>query len=179
MVPRLLLKYKDEVTPMMLQKFGLKNALQLPRLKKIVVNMGVGAGAADVKVIEEVVGQLAIITGQRPVITKAKKAISNFQIRKGSSVGCKVTLHGSIMYEFFDRLINVALPRIRDFRGYPKSSFDQHGNYSLGITEQTIFPEIDIDKVKRIQGMDVIIVTTTEDRNLTLELLKAFGFPFR
>lgn len=179
MIPRLLEKYRNEITPSIMQKFGYKNRLQVPRLEKIVVNMGVGEGAGDIKVLEEASKQLALITGQRPIITKARKAISNFKIREGSAVGCKVTLRGFIMYEFFDRLISVALPRIKDFRGFPQNSFDNKGNYSLGITEQTIFPEIDIDKVRRLQGMDIVIVTKAGKRALALELLKAFGFPFR
>lgn len=179
MTPRLLEKYRNEIVPSIMQKRGLKNKLQVPRLEKIVVNMGVGLGAHDIKVLEEAVQQLALITGQHPVITKAHKAISNFKIREGSAVGCKVTLHGKIMYEFLDRLINVALPRIKDFRGFPLTSFDAAGNYSLGITEQNIFPEIDIDKVQRLQGMDITIVISSRDKSLTSELLKAFGFPFR
>lgn len=141
--------------------------------------MGVGGGAQDIKILEQAVTELAQITGQHPIITKAHKAISNFKIRKGSPIGCKVTLRGSKMYEFLDRLVNVALPRIRDFRGISQNSFDQNGNYSLGIAEQTIFSEIDIDKVQRLRGMDITIVTTAESREAALELLKAFGFPFR
>ncbi|MFC1631187.1 50S ribosomal protein L5 [Candidatus Omnitrophota bacterium] len=179
MKPRLIEKYKTEITDSLMQKLGFKNKFQVPRLEKIVVNMGVGVGAQDIKVLEEASKQLALITGQRPTITRSKKAISNFKIRKNASVGCRVTLRGYIMYEFFDRLISAALPRIRDFRGFPKSSFDSSGNYSLGIVEQTIFPEIDIDKVQRMQGMDIIIVTTAENRELCYELLRAFGFPFR
>ncbi|MBL7084687.1 MAG: 50S ribosomal protein L5 [Candidatus Omnitrophica bacterium] len=178
MTPRLLERYRKELCPSIMQKFGLKNKLQVPRLKKIVVNMGVGAGAHDIKVLEEACQQLALIAGQRPIITKAHKAISNFKIRKGSPVGCKVTLRGVIMYEFLDRLISVALPRIRDFRGFPSNSFDNAGNYSLGLNEQTVFPEIDIDKVQRLQGMDVTIVMEAKSRALAFELLKAFGFPF-
>ena len=179
MVPRLLEKYRKEIVPSIMQKFGLKNALEVPRLEKIVVNMGVGAGAHDIKVLEEAVEELAIITGQRPVMTKAHKAISNFKIRKGSPVGCKVCLRGWRMYEFLDRLVNVALPRIKDFRGLSPKSFDNTGNYSLGINEQTIFPEIDVDRLKRLQGMDITFTTTAKRRDLAFELLKAFGFPFR
>jgi large subunit ribosomal protein L5 len=162
-----------------MQKFGFKNALEVPRLEKIVVNMGVGSGAHEIKVLEQAQAELALITGQRPVITKARRAISNFKIRKGSAVGCKVTLHGFRMYEFLDRLISAALPRIKDFRGLGRNSFDGKGNYSFGITEQVIFPEIDIDKVQRLQGMDVVVVTTAKKQDLAYELLKAFGFPFR
>lgn len=179
MIPRLLEKYRNEITPSIMQKFNFKNKLQVPRLEKIVINMGVGQGAADIKIVEEARSQLSLIAGQRPIITKARKAISNFKIRKGSSIGCKVTLRGYIMYEFLDRLISAVLPRIKDFRGFPESSFDNKGSYSLGITEQTIFPEIDIDKVERLQGMDITIVTTASSRAEALELLKAYGFPFR
>lgn len=179
MVPRLLEKYRTEITPNIMQKFNFKNRLQVPRLEKIVVNMGLGAGALEQKILEQALGQLALITGQRPIITKAKKAISNFKIRKGQAVGCKVTLRGTMMYEFFDRLISMAIPRIRDFRGYPVNAFDGRGNYSLGIVEQTIFAEVDIDKVHKVQGMDIVIVTTAEEPTLAYELLKAFGFPFR
>jgi large subunit ribosomal protein L5 len=177
MVPRLLERYRKEIAPRIMQKFGFKNRLRVPRLEKIVVNMGIGSAAHDIKVLEEARLQLAQITGQHPIITKAHKAISNFKIRKGSAVGCKVTLHGYRMYEFLDRLTNVALPRIKDFRGLPLNSFDHAGNYSLGIIEQTIFPEIDIDKVQRLQGMNITIVTTAKTKALATELLKAFGLP--
>jgi len=177
--PRLLEKYRKEIVPAMMQKFGFKNKLQVPHLEKIVVNMGVGLGAHDIKPLEEASKELALIAGQRPVITKARKSISNFKVRKGSSIGCKVTLRASKMYEFLDRLVNVALPRIKDFRGLSRNAFDANGNYSLGITEQTIFPEVDIDKLKRLQGMDVTLVTTASTYDLAFELLKAFGFPFR
>ncbi len=179
MIPRLLEKYRQEIVPALVQKTGFKNKLQVPRLEKIVVNMGVGQGAHDIKVLEQARAELAQITGQRPIITKARRAISNFKIRKGAAVGCKVTLRGFRMYEFLDRLVNVALPRIKDFRGLAKNSFDSEGNYSLGINEQTIFPEIDIDKVSRLQGMDVVIVTTAEDPASARELLQAFGLPFK
>lgn len=178
-MPRLLEKYRSEIIPAIMQKCGIKNRLQVPRLKKIVVNMGVGVAASDVKILEQAVEQLATITGQRPVITKAHKAISNFKIRKGVSVGCKVTLRGSNMYEFLDRLINIALPRIRDFRGFPTSSFDGSGSYSFGLSEQNIFPEIDIDKIQRPQGMDITLVTTARTNELTKELMQAFNFPFK
>ena len=162
-----------------MQKFGFPNRLEVARLEKIVVNMGVGAGAHDIKVLEEACQQLALIAGQRPVITKAHKAISNFKIRRGSPIGCKVTLRGAKMYEFLDHLVNIALPRIRDFRGLSPNSFDNAGGYSIGLSEQTIFPELDIDKVKRLQGMDITRDTTAETKDLAFELLKAFGFPFR
>jgi len=179
MKPRLLEKYRKEINPSIAQKFGFKNRLQVPRLEKIVVNMGVGSGAHEMKVLEQASFELAQITGQRPIITKAHKAISNFKIRKGAPIGCKVTLRGYRMYEFLDHLVNVALPRIRDFRGLSLNSFDRGGNYSFGIVEQTIFPEIDIDKVQKLQGMDVTLVTTAKTPALASELLKAFGFPFR
>lgn len=178
-MPRLLEKYRNEIVPAIMKKCGLKNKLQVPRLAKIVVNMGVGVAAADIKLLEQASEQLAIITGQRPVITKARKAISNFKIRKGAAIGCKVTLRGVNMYEFFDRLVNVALPRIRDFRGFSPKSFDGSGSYSLGLSEQNIFPEIDIDKVQRLQGMDITIVTTAKTNELASELLHAFNFPFK
>ena len=179
MTPRLLEKYRKEVIPSIMQKFGFKNRLQVPHIEKIVVNMGVGQGAHDIKPLEQACSELALIAGQRPIITRARKAISNFKIRKGSAIGCKVTLRGFRMYEFLDRLISVALPRIRDFRGISKNSFDGGGNYSLGIDEQTIFPEIDIDKMHRLQGMDITIATTAKTDELAREVLKAFNFPFR
>lgn len=179
MMPRLLERYRKEIVPELKQRFKLKNALQVPRLEKIVINMGIGMGAQDIKILEQASGELALITGQRPLMTKARKAISNFKIREGSPIGCKVTLRGARMYEFLDRLVNVALPRIRDFRGVSVSAFDQSGNYTLGLTEQTIFPEVDLDKVQKVQGMDITIVTNGSDKTLTMELLKAFGFPFR
>jgi large subunit ribosomal protein L5 len=179
MTPRLLERYRKEIVPEIMRKSSLKNRFQVPRLEKIVINMGIGAGAHDSKILEQACAELAQITGQHPTMTKARKAISNFKIRKGSTVGCRVTLHGARMYEFMDRLVNTSLPRIRDFRGLSPKSFDAHGNYSLGITEQTIFPEIDIDKVRKLQGMDITFVTTSRDKALSLELLKAFGFPFR
>lgn len=179
MIPRLLERYRKEIAPELKQRFKLKNTLQVPRLEKIVINMGVGMGAHDIKILEQAAAELAVITGQRPLITKARKAISNFKIRQGSPIGCKVTLRGVRMYEFLDRLVNVALPRIRDFRGVSNSAFDRAGNYTLGLTEQTIFPEVDIDKVQKVQGMDITIVVSVSDKTLTMELLKAFGFPFR
>lgn len=178
MEPRLFKKYKEEIIPELSKKFGYKNALQAPRIEKIVLNMGVGAGSQDIKIIEQAMADLALIAGQKPVITRAKKSIANFKIRKGLPIGCKVTLRALRMYEFLDRLVNVALPRIRDFRGVPSKSFDHAGNYSLGIKEQAIFPEIDIDKLARIQGMDVIINIRSKSREESYELLKLFGMPF-
>ncbi len=179
MTPRLLDKYRNQICPQIMQKFNFKNKLKAPRLEKIVVNMGVGLGAHDSKVLDEACNQLAQITGQKPIITKARKAIANFKLRKGSAIGCKVTLRGAMMYEFFDRLISVALPRIKDFRGLPKKSFDAFGNYTFGINEQAIFPEIEVDKITRLQGMDITIVTKARSNPLAQELLRSFGFPFQ
>ena len=176
---RLLEKYNNEIVPRMLEKFGSKNRLTVPRLEKVVVNMGVGEGASDLKILEQAMAELAVITGQKPIKTLAKKAVAGFKIRAGVPVGCKVTLRGRKMYEFLDRLINVVLPRVRDFRGVPKGSFDKGGNYSLGITEQTIFPEIDYDKVQRTQGMDVTIVFIGDSGKQNFELLRLMGMPFK
>lgn len=171
--------YLDKIVPAMVEKFSYKNRLQVPYIEKIVINMGIGEAATDVKILETAMNELAVITGQRPVIRRAKKAIANFKIREGQPVGCKVTLRSHHMYEFFDRLINITLPRIRDFRGIPGESFDGQGNYAFGLTEQTIFPEIDYDKIKRNQGMDIIIVTTAKSKEESYELLRLFGMPFR
>lgn len=177
--PRLLEKYRKDILPQLTEKFNYKNRLQVPRLVKIVINMGVGQGAQDIKILETAINDLATITGQKPIITRAKKAIANFKIRQGSPIGCKVTLRGAMMYEFFDRLVNAALPRIRDFRGVAPDSFDGNGNYAFGIHEQTIFPEIEYDKVQKIQGMDIIIATTARTAEESRELLRLFGIPFR
>jgi large subunit ribosomal protein L5 len=178
MKPRLLEIYRNQIVPEMMQKFGYKNLYQVPQLKKITINMGLGLGAHDAKIIEDAQSELALITGQRPVVTKAKKAISNFKIRKGSMVGCAVTLRRSHMYEFLDRLINIAIPRIKDFRGVSHKSFDKDGNYSLGLKEQTIFPELDIDKIAKIKGMTVTITVTKSKPEESYELLRLFGMPF-
>lgn len=177
--PRLQHRYEEVVVPALMKRFGYKSIMQVPRLEKIVVNMGVGEAVADRKVLDEAVEQLALITGQRPMITKAKKSISNFKLREGMPIGCKVTLRGARMYEFFDRLVTLALPRVRDFRGVSDRSFDGRGNYSLGIREQIVFPEIDIDKVSRILGMDITFVTTARTDEEAYELLKELGMPFR
>jgi large subunit ribosomal protein L5 len=177
--PRLLERYHKEIVPEMLRIFHWKNAMQVPRLEKIVINMGVGQGAHDLKILEQHMHDLALIAGQMPVMTRAKKAISNFKIKKGSPVGCKVTLRRQRMYEFFDRLVNIAFPRIRDFKGLSPDSFDNAGNYCMGLTEQTIFPEIDMDKVTRTQGMDVVFVTTTKNKKESFELLRLLGMPFQ
>jgi len=169
--------YKQEIVPRMKEKFGFSNDLRVPRLNKIVVNMGVGQGIADARAIQAAVEDLALIVGQKPVVTKASKSVANFKLREGMPVGCRVTLRGVMMYEFLDRLISVALPRIRDFRGLP-SRLDGRGNYTLGLQEQTVFPEVDIDKIYRVQGMDITIVTTTDSDEEAKELLTLFGMPF-
>lgn len=180
MVPRLLEKYRKEIVPQMQEKFDLKNKLEVPHLEKIVINMGVGEAQPDIKILEKAMEELALITGQKPIIRRAKKAIANFKIRKGNPIGCKVTLRRTIMYEFLDRLINVALPRIRDFRGIFPDSFDEKGNFSLGFTEQTIFPEIDYDKVTRTQGMDItFVIKNAKSKEQSQELLRLFGMPFQ
>jgi large subunit ribosomal protein L5 len=176
---RLLTQYREEIVPALLKRFDYKNILQVPKLRKIVVNMGVGDGLKDAKLMDAAVEDLMTITGQRPVVTRAKKSVASFKLRKGMAVGCKVTLRGLRMYEFFDRLVNVAIPRIRDFRGLPADSFDGHGNYTFGIREQMVFPEIDYDKVVKIRGMDIIMNTTARTDEEAFELLKALGMPFR
>ena len=176
---RLLDRYQKEITPALEKKLGRKNRLSLPRLEKIVVNMGVGKALQEKNRMEQAAEQLSQITGQKALITKAKKAVSAFRLRENNPIGCKVTLRGRRMYEFLDRLISIALPRIRDFRGVNPKSFDGHGNYSLGLAEQLVFPEIDPDKVTFTQGMDVTFVTTTNSDDEARELLRAFGMPFR
>ncbi|HQD76691.1 MAG: 50S ribosomal protein L5 [Peptococcaceae bacterium MAG4] len=178
-MPRLKDKYKNEVVPAMIQKFGYKNIMQVPKLEKIVVNMGLGEAIQNSKIIDAAVNDIMTITGQRPVVTKAKKSIAAFKLRAGMSVGAKVTLRGNRMYEFMDRLVNVALPRVRDFRGLSPKSFDGRGNYSMGVKEQLIFPEIDYDKIDKTRGMDIIIVTTAKTDEEARELLKLMGMPFR
>jgi len=163
----------------MIQKFGYKNIMQVPKLEKIVVNMGLGEAIQNSKIIDAAVNDIMTITGQRPVVTKAKKSIAAFKLRAGMSVGAKVTLRGNRMYEFMDRLVNVALPRVRDFRGLSPKSFDGRGNYSMGVKEQLIFPEIDYDKIDKTRGMDIIIVTTAKTDEEARELLKLMGMPFR
>ena len=171
--------YKKEVVPTLSKKFGYKSIMQVPKLDKIVVNMGVGAAVSDPKILEEAVRDLESITGQKCSIRKSKKAISNFKLRENMPIGAKVTLRSNRMYEFLDRLINVALPRVRDFRGLSDKSFDGRGNYTLGIKEQIIFPEINVDKITKVLGMDITLVTSARTDNEALELLAAFGFPFR
>lgn len=176
--PRLGDIYKKEIVPSLMKAFSYKSIMQVPKLDKIVVNMGVGAAVADQKIMEEAVKELETITGQKASIRKAKKAISNFKLREGMNIGTMVTLRKEKMYEFLDRLINVALPRVRDFRGLPDKSFDGRGNYTLGVKEQIIFPEINVDKITKVMGMDVTFVTTAKTDNEAFELLKAFGIPF-
>ena len=177
--PRLAVHYNDKVVPALMQKFGYKSVMQAPRFVKIVINMGVGDATTDIKNVDIAANELAQISGQKPSIRKAKKAISNFKLRAGLPIGCMVTLRGARMYEFFDRLVNVAAPRIRDFRGLSPRSFDGRGNYSVGFTEQVIFPEINIEKVGKVRGMDVTIVTTAHNDEEGRELLKLMNMPFR
>lgn len=176
---RLLEKYKLEILPQLMKKFSQRNKLSVAKIQKIVVNMGVGKAVDNKKLVEEASGHLSVITGQKPLITKAKKAISGFKLRKGIPIGCKVTLRGKRMYEFLDRLISIVLPRIRDFRGLSPKAFDGRGNYTLGLTEQIVFPEISIEKVETIQGMDVTFVISGNSNDQSRELLKLIGMPFR
>ena len=171
--------YQTQLRDELKNKLGLKNIFEVPKITKIVVNIGVGEAASDSKKIESATSDLTNITGQKPVVTKAKKSIAGFKLRKGVNIGCKVTLRKNRMYEFLDRLINIALPRVRDFKGLSKKSFDQSGNYSIGIKEQIIFPEINYDKIDKVRGMDVSIVTSTRNNNHAFELLKGFNLPFR
>ncbi|MEE3393014.1 MAG: 50S ribosomal protein L5 [Lachnospiraceae bacterium] len=171
--------YSKDIVPALEKKFGYKNVMQVPKLAKIVINMGVGEARENSKVLDKAVEELGIITGQKAVTTKAKKSIANFKLREGMPIGCMVTLRGEKMYEFLDRLVNLALPRVRDFRGVNPDAFDGRGNYALGIKEQLIFPEIEYDKVDKVRGMDVIIVTTANTDEEARELLAQFGMPFR
>jgi len=171
--------YREQVLSRLQQDLGIKNPMQVPRITKITVNMGVGEAVADKKVMDAAVGDLTKITGQKPLVTKSRKAIASFKIRAGLAIGCKVTLRGARMYEFLDRLINIAMPRIRDFRGVSPRSFDGRGNYSLGVKEQIIFPEIQYDQIDQIRGMDITITTTARDNRQGRALLEAFSFPFR
>ena len=170
--------YKNEIVDAMVKKFGYKNVMEVPKLDKIVINMGVGEAKENAKVLESAVKDLETITGQKAVLTKAKNSIANFKIREGMPIGCKVTLRGEKMYEFLDRLVNLALPRVRDFRGVNPNSFDGRGNYALGIKEQIIFPEIEFDKVDKVRGMDIIFVTTAKTDEESRELLTLFNMPF-
>lgn len=175
---RLKEKYNAEIVAAMQKKFGYKNVMQVPKLEKIVINMGVGEAKDNAKALESAVRDMEIIAGQKPVVTKAKKSVANFKIREGLAIGCKVTLRGDKMYEFADRLISLALPRVRDFRGVNPNAFDGRGNYALGIKEQLIFPEIEYDKIDKVRGMDVIFVTTARTDEEARELLTLFGMPF-
>ena len=175
---RLKEKYLNEVAPALMEKFNYKSTMEIPKLEKIVINMGLGEVKENPKAIETAMADLEKITGQKPVVTKAKKSVANFKIREGMNIGCKVTLRGDKMYEFLDRLVNLALPRVRDFRGVNPNAFDGRGNYALGIKEQLIFPEIEYDKVDKVRGMDVIFVTTAKTDEEARELLRLFNMPF-
>jgi large subunit ribosomal protein L5 len=171
--------YKNEIVTAIAAKFNLENPMSIPKIDKIVINMGVGKATQDKTILDSAVESLAKISGQRPAVTKAKTSVSGFRLREGNDIGCKVTLRGKRMYEFLDRLVSIALPRIRDFRGVNPNSFDGHGNYSLGLAEQVVFPEIDADKIHHTHGMDVTIVTTAKNDDQARELLRLFGVPFR
>lgn len=172
-------KYNKEIIPALRERFGYGNVMQVPKVEKVVINMGVGDAVQDSKALDAAMRDLAVISGQRPAITRAKKSVANFKIREGMPIGCRVTLRGSRMYDFLEKLINIGLPRIRDFRGVSPRSFDGRGNYSLGLREQLIFPEIDYDSIDKLRGMDVTIVTSASNDEEALELLTALGMPFR
>ena len=176
---RLRQKYENEVKKQMVEKFGYKSVMQIPTIDKIVINMGIGDAVSNSKVLDEAVAELALITGQKPVITRAKKSIAGFRLREGMPIGCKVTLRGERMYDFLDKLVSISLPRVRDFRGVSKKSFDGRGNYTLGVKEQLIFPEIDFDKVNKVRGMDIVVVTTANTDEEARELLTQLGMPFQ
>ena len=176
---RLLVNYNENVKPELMKTFGYSSVMQVPKIEKIVVNMGVGDAITNSKVLDAAVEDLKTITGQKPIVTKAKKSIAAFKLREGVAIGCKVTLRGERMYEFFDKLVSIALPRVRDFRCLSKDSFDGRGNYTLGVKEQLIFPEINFDKVLKVRGMDIVIVTTAKTDNEGRELLKLMGMPFK
>ncbi|HOB15008.1 MAG TPA: 50S ribosomal protein L5 [Novosphingobium sp.] len=177
-VPRLKTRYDDVIAKAMTEKFGYKNALEVPKIEKITLNMGVGEGSQDKKKVTTAAEEMALISGQKPVITKAKKSIAQFKLREGMPIGCKVTLRRERMYEFLDRLITVAMPRIRDFRGVNAKSFDGRGNYAMGLKEQIVFPEISYDQIDKVRGMDIIVTTTAKTDDEARELLRLFGFPF-
>ena len=176
---RLRARYGSDVRPALMKEIGCRNIMQVPRLEKIVINMGLGEAIQNVKLLDSAVEELATITGQKPVVTRARKAIANFKLREGVPIGCMVTLRGDRMYEFFDRLVSIALPRVRDFKGLSDRSFDGRGNYSLGIREQIIFPEINLDKIDKVKGLTISIITTARTDNDAKMLLRALGFPFR
>lgn len=171
--------YRDEIIPKMIEKFNYKNPMQVPVIEKVVLNMGVGEAIQNAKSLDGAVADLTMISGQKPVVTRARKSIAGFKLRQGMSIGCKVTLRGERMYDFLDKLINVALPRVRDFRGVSPNAFDGRGNYTLGIKEQLIFPEIDYDKIDKVRGLEVVIVTTAKTDEEARELLRLMGMPFR
>jgi large subunit ribosomal protein L5 len=176
--PRMKQKYEDQIVKAMTEKFGYKNALEVPKLEKITLNMGVGEASQDKKKVQIAAEEMALIAGQKPVITKAKKSIAQFKLREGMPIGCKVTLRRERMYEFMDRLVTIAMPRIRDFRGLNPKSFDGRGNYAMGLKEQIVFPEISYDQIEKVRGMDIIVTTTAKTDEEARELLKLFGFPF-
>ena len=176
---RLQKKYNEEIVPSLREKYNYKSVMAIPKFEKIVVNMGVGDATSNSKLLDAAVADLKAITGQQPIVTKAKKAVANFKVRQGQGIGCKVTLRGDNMYNFLDKLISITLPRVRDFRGISPKSFDGRGNYTLGLTEQLIFSEIDYDKVVKVRGMDIVFVTTAHTNEEALDLLKGFGMPFR
>lgn len=177
--PRLQVHYEERVRSRLMEEFGFDNSMRVPRLEKIVLNVGLGEAPKNPKLLDSIVQELTLISGQKPVVTKARKSISNFGLRQGMAIGAMVTLRGARMYEFLDRLVNVAIPRIRDFRGVPTRSFDGRGNYTFGVKEQMIFPEIEYDKVQKVHGMDVVLVTTTDKDAEALALLRELGMPFR
>ena len=176
---RLKTKYLEEVAPALMKEYNYKSTMETPKIEKVVINIGVGDAVSNAKALDESVAELATITGQKPVITKAKKSIANFKLREGTAIGCKVTLRAGKMYAFLDKLVSISLPRVRDFRGVSKNAFDGRGNYTLGVKEQLIFPEIDYDKVSKIRGMDIVIVTTANTDEEAYELLKLLGMPFQ
>ncbi len=178
-VNRLQKKYKEEIVPALVKEFGYSSLMQAPKMEKIVINMGVGDATQNSKALDDAVADLTLIAGQKPVITKAKKSIATFKVREGQAIGCKVTLRGKRMYEFLDKLVSIALPRVRDFRGINKNAFDGHGNYTLGVKEQLIFPEIDYDKVAKVRGMDIVMVTTAHSDKEAASLLEKLGMPFK
>lgn len=176
---RLEQKYKENVVPALMEKFNYKNVMEVPHVEKVVINIGVGDAIQNSKALDDAVNELTLITGQKPVVTKAKKSIANFKLREGMPIGCKVTLRASKMYDFLDKLMNISLPRVRDFRGVSDTSFDGRGNYTLGVKEQLIFPEIDYDKINKVRGMDVVIVTTANTNEEAKALLSEMGMPFK
>jgi large subunit ribosomal protein L5 len=172
-------KYEKEIVPQLMKRFGYKNIMQAPKLEKIIINMGLGEAIQNIKILDSAVEEIGLITGQRPIVTKARKSIAQFKLRKGMPIGCMVTLRRDRMFEFFNRLVNIALPRVRDFKGVSGKAFDGRGNYSLGLREQLIFPEISYDKIDKVKGMNIIIVTTAETDEEGKELLRLLGMPFR